>query len=164
MLGRAASFGWAMARDLRNQDQAMLATSLAQMSIAAGFVLLALGCAPTPDQQVPVEGKIRYHGVPLSSGTIVFSPDPAHGGGEMASSPVRADGSYALRTGHTLGAVAGCYRVAVIAIVVPPPDSPGQSLAVPQSLIPVKYRDPEASGLTCEIQPGRSNSFNFNLE
>jgi hypothetical protein len=35
---------------------------------------------------------------------------------------------------------------------------------VPQSLLPDRYRDPDLSGLVCEVQADRSNVFDFNLE
>jgi hypothetical protein len=40
----------------------------------------------------------------------------------------------------------------------------GQRLAASRSLLPTKYRDPELSGLVCEIRAGQVNTINFDLE
>src|SRR5207302_8665111 len=100
----------------------------------------------------------------LHSGTIVFPPDASRGStGPIAHGEIRADGSYTLRSGQAFGAVPGWHRITVAA-VHPPAAAAGQRYAVPQSLVPDRYRDPELSGLVCEVKADRPNVFDFNLE
>lgn len=136
-------------------------------SRAAWLLLLALllaGCGRNAGGLTPVTGKLNYRGRPLTTGTIVFAPDPVRGSnGELARAEVQADGSYHLKSGENLGTNPGFYRVTVVAVEdVPVPGTP--VLVMPRSLLPAKYQDPDLSGLTCEVKPGKENIFNFNLE
>ena len=62
------------------------------------------------------------------------------------------------------GAAEGWYRVTIVALE--PAFAPGQAgqRLLPRSLLPEKYRDPELSGLVCEIKAGQDNCIDFNLE
>lgn len=140
-----------------------VAPFLAHFSWLCLLTVLAAGCDTGTDVRVPVRGKVCFQGVPLASGLIVFSPDPARGGGPLAQAEVRADGAYDLRTEDGAGAVPGWYRVTVVALQAQMP-TPGQPFAVPISLLPDKYRDPELSGLVREVKAGRDNRIDFNLE
>jgi hypothetical protein len=148
------SFGLAMA--------AVLATGLA-------------GCDAASSLAVAVRGSVTYQRVPVPTGLIVFTPDPSRGGsGPMARAELQRDGSYDLRTDDIPGTYPGWYRVTVVAVEPSCDDrTPGRSVAnaypapgfaIPRSLLPEKYRDPELSGLTCEVQPGRVNQIDFHLE
>jgi hypothetical protein len=96
---------------------------------------------------------------------IVFTPDESRGGsGPLARAEIQADGAYQLRTGESPGAVAGWYRVTVVAVETSLAYSGGRSFRVPRSVLPDKYRDPELSGLTCEVKSGKANGINFNLD
>jgi len=131
------------------------------------LVLLALlvsaaGCGSHGDKPVPVRGKVYYHGAPLTTGFICFVPDPTRGGhGPMARGSIGRDGSYSLRTGTETGAVPGCYQVTILAHETLPP---GDTLAVPRSLVPDKYSAPELSGLKPEVKAGQENIIDFPLE
>jgi hypothetical protein len=134
--------------------------------LAAGLLLLAAGCGSGGhDVFRPVRGRVLYRGVPLSGGTIVFSPDPERGGsGPLAVADIQPDGYYVLKTEDRPGAAAGWYRVTVVALQVPPA-SPGAAGWVPaRSLVPAKYRDPELSGLSCQVRDDQDNNVEFNLE
>jgi hypothetical protein len=125
---------------------------------------LVAGCGSEPEF-VPVRGKVSYHGQPLPRGTIVFTPDPDRGtSGPQASAEIQPDGSYTLRTGAAFGAIPGWHRVTVLALDAPPAEGTAGGFLVPRSLLPDKYRDPVQSGLVCEVQPGKVNGFNFNLD
>jgi hypothetical protein len=129
------------------------------------LVMLALaGCGRAP--LAPVTGKVTYKGFALQSGVIVFSPDATRGErGSIAIGKIREDGSYALYTGDTPGAAAGWYRVTVSSLAATSFSAPtSQGFNFPQSLIPEKYRDPDASMLACEVKSNRTNSIDFNLE
>src|SRR5207244_3399839 len=106
----------------------------------AVVLLLLTGCAQGTAPLAPVHGKVTYRGASLPRGTIVFTPDASRGGtGPIAHSEIRADGSYTLRSGPGFGAVPGWHRVTVAAVY---PAAAGQRYAVPQSLVPDRYRDP----------------------
>ncbi len=131
---------------------------------AACLLLLSVGCGADVPTLIPVHGKVSYRGQPLTAGTLVFAPDPVRNGpGPLSRADIQPDGTYQLKSGDGLGAVAGWHRITVIA-VVDTPAVPGQRFVRPRSLLPEKYRDPELSGLTCEIKPGKENVVNFNLD
>lgn len=132
------------------------------------FVLLATlnltGCGGTSDGPAAATGKVSYRGQPLPHGTIVFTPDAVRGGtGLPVRAEIQPDGSYRLKTADAAGMPPGWYRVTVAAVDTASP-APGMPFAGPRSLLPVKYRDPEQSGLLCEVKAGKENAINFNLE
>jgi hypothetical protein len=133
--------------------------------IGAILLLVLAGCGGRGDSPVsPVSGKVSFRGQPLTQGTIVFTPDSARGtNGAPVWADLSGDGGYQLKTGNIEGIASGWYRITVAA-VEPPAMASGQSFTVPRSLLPDKYRDPELSGLKCEIKPGRANTVNFNLD
>ena len=137
--------------------------------LGIGLTLLALGmlagCQRGPVALSPVSGKVSYKGLALPSGTIVFTPDSGRGeSGPIAHGKINVDGTYHLASGEALGAMPGWYRITVIAYASAGQPLPGERFAVPPSLIPEKYRDPELSLLTCEVKPGRANTIDFNLD
>jgi hypothetical protein len=120
------------------------------------------GCDAGSTPRVLVQGKVCYKGVPLSTGVIVFTPDAGHGcHGPMACGLVQRDGSYHLQTDDLPGVAAGWYRVTVSAVEAA---GSAQSVAMPRSLVPEKYRDPELSGLIREVKTEQENTIDFNLE
>lgn len=129
----------------------------------AGFLfLMLLGCG-SDHSLTPVHGKVFYQNRPLPCGTIVFTPDPAHGcTGPQASADIQPDGSFNLHTADVEGAVPGWHRVTILALEPAPKDTP--RFTIPRSLLPEKYRDPVQSGLAAEVLPGKANGLNFNLE
>jgi hypothetical protein len=132
---------------------------------AAVFLLLAAGCGSDADRLTSVRGKVSYKGVPLPGGTIVFTPDAARGNsGPLARAEIRPDGTYLLRTGDRPGAVPGWHRVTVAAVEAPGTAPALQRYTVPRTLLPERYRDPEMSGLACEVKPDRVNTLDLNLE
>ena len=126
-------------------------------------VLLA-GCGGAPPPLAPVKGKVFYQGRPLTTGTIVFTPDPVRGtSGPLAHGLIQPDGSYQLKAGDQAGTVPGWHRVTVLAMDVAPQWN-SQQPVTPRSFIPHHYSDPSLSKLACEVQPGKENTLNFNLE
>jgi hypothetical protein len=123
-------------------------------------VCLAAGCRPSTEQLAPVKGKVLYKGRPLQGGVIVFTPDTGRGThGNLAVADIQPDGTFTLKTNDVLGAVTGYHRVTVG--WVQPPPGPG---AAPVSLLPAKYRDPNQSGLSCEVVANKTNTIDFELE
>jgi hypothetical protein len=129
--------------------------------LLAGLFLLA-GCSGRgPSVPTAVSGKVSYHGKLLGTGSIVFVPDEVRGtAGDPICAAIQPDGVYKLPGTEF---PAGWYRITVAAVGVRPA-APGQAFGLPYSLLPDKYRDPETSGLSCEVQPARDNAINFNLE
>ena len=131
--------------------------------IAACFVLLAAGCGRRDASSLaPVCGKVSYQGRPLHTGTIVFAPDPVRGtSGEIG--PCGNPGRWHLpaqvrRPAWHRSRLAPCHRDCRRGGPL------GPRRPVPHSLLPLKYRDPELSGLSCEVTAGRENTINFNLQ
>lgn len=134
--------------------------------LAAGLLLLAAGCGgPGRDALRPVHGRVLYRGVPLPGGTIVFTPDPDRGGsGPLALAEIQPDGYYVLKTDDRPGALAGWYRVTVVALQQPANLAPDQAWVPARSLVPARYRDPELSGLACQVRDDQENSLDFHLD
>ena len=158
------SMGTGISRMRRLNSQAVrviLATA-----IPALLILMAPGCHRGPVALVSVKGKVLYQGYPVTGGILVFAPDPNRGGsGPLARAETDADGSYVLKTKDALGAEPGWYRVTIMAVAPAYPAPSGvPSFPVSRSMLPEKYRDPELSGLSCEIKAGLDNNVNFNLD
>jgi hypothetical protein len=138
-----------------------------QIPWAAAALLLGLlaGCSSGQQQFQPVRGKVLYHGTALAQGTIVFAPDASRGyRGPLSYAQIEADGSYTLHSDDHPGALVGCHRVTVSSVWPTAQLLPGQRFAVPLSLVPEKYRDPDRSGLACEVKGDGDNVINFDLD
>jgi hypothetical protein len=123
------------------------------------------GCRRRPSDITPVHGKVSYRGEAVPCGTIVFTPDASRGHeGALARGEIKPDGSFSLRTDQGYGAVPGWYRVTIMAVEAPGRPADGQPYAMPRSLIPERYRDPELAGLLREVKAGQANLINFDLE
>ena len=107
------------------------------------------------------------HGISLSvpTGSIVFAPDLMRGAtGPVLRADIQPDGTYYLRTGERSGAAPGWYHVTLLALEQPRPTPPGFYAAAPRSLLPERYRDPELSGLVCEVKAIEENVLDFHLD
>jgi hypothetical protein len=134
------------------------------------FCLTALLLFPLPGCQqgtaplAPVQGHISYRGMWLQNGTIVFIPDATRGtSGPLSQAVIQADGSYNLRTDQGFGAVPGWHRVTVAAVYASSAPVGREQFAIPLSLVPDRYRDPDLSRLVCEVKADQANVFDFNL-
>jgi hypothetical protein len=129
------------------------------------LLLLVVGCDAGTGSLASVRGTVFYKRTPLKTGTIVFIPDVQRGAdGPLARAAIQPDGTYILRTGDLLGAARGWYRVTVVALEADTEGRQSKPFVIPRSLLPEKYRDPELSGLTCEIKAERENRIDFHLE
>jgi hypothetical protein len=127
-------------------------------------LLLLAGCQQGKTPLAPVHGRISYRGTPLQGGTVVFTPDASRGTtGPLAQAEIQSDGSYSLRSEQGYGAVPGWHRVTVAAVYAAADPAGGEHFAVPHSLVPDRYRDPQLSGLVCEVKASQPNTFDFNL-
>jgi len=124
-----------------------------------GIVLacLALGCGRSDglERLVPVKGKVIFTGKPITSGnarTVILKPD-ADQGNKTPHEPrgeIDKDGNFQVFTANRAGAPPGQYKVAVIVMESPLPDSKNP-YAPPKWLIDSKYGDPATSGLKLNV-------------
>jgi len=127
------------------------------LPFAALACVLLTGCEGG-ESLMPVRGKVSYRGAPLRSGLVVFSADAERGtDGPVACASIDFDGSYSLKTAEKEGIAPGWYRVTVTAVA----DSRSE---IPIELIPEKYRDPQLSGLQCQVKRGHDNTVDFDLQ
>jgi hypothetical protein len=132
--------------------------------VAAALLFLSAGCGSGKAHLQLVRGIVYYQERPLARGTIVFTPDASRGhAGPIASSEIKSDGTYSLRTDGKMGAAPGWYRVTVLAVEMPAQAEAGDRFAVPHSLVPEKYRDPELAELAREVTAGKENRIDFRL-
>jgi hypothetical protein len=134
--------------------------------VTAGLVIaLASGCGSGKDSFALVRGKVFYKGMPVHTGTIVFAPDVLRGAmGPLARAEIQADGSYTLQTQGVPGAIPGWHRVTVLSLEASRRSDPDGDFMPPRSVVPEKYRDPELSGLSCEVRGGQENCIDFDLD
>jgi hypothetical protein len=113
------------------------------------FFLISLsGCGGIPGA-VQVEGKVTAGGQPLTTGYVIFYPDPDKGNlsQEEPRAEIDTQGNYQLLTGIEPGVKPGWYKVAVTAADQIDPNNPYFT----NWLIPEKYIDPRTSGLALEV-------------
>jgi hypothetical protein len=135
-------------------------------TLAAGMVLILLsGCDSGSESLTMVGGRVSYRGVPLRTGTIVFTPDALRGTtGPLARSDIQPDGTYALETNGSRGVAAGWHRVTIMALEPGASFGPNSDLRTPRSLVPEKYCDPELCGLSRQVRAGQENRIDFDLD
>jgi hypothetical protein len=138
------------------------------MPVATVLCLLAAACGePRPEKHatVPVSGTVRYRGKPVCNASVVFQ---AADGSVAPNGWSEPDGFFALSTyGHEDGAPPGTYTVTVAA-AVPREIAPGVLPAEPKggfpSPLPVKYADPDTSGIVLEVTEQGKNEFLIELK
>src|SRR2546430_10818884 len=104
-------------------------SSLAAAGCALAGLLLTAGCHPAAETLAPVKGKVTFHGVAVSGGTIVFIPDGSRGTrGNLGLADIQPDGTFVMRTNNVSGAVPGHHRVTIACLHAGGPGQPPQSL------------------------------------
>ena len=135
------------------------------MKCALGLILaLTVGCSGSQRETAPVEGSVKLDGKPLASAIITFYPES----GRSASGVLQENGTYVLGTySESDGAVPGKHKVAITAFnqsaKKPDFDNDRPNRSDRQSAIPVRYANPESSGLTFEVKAGETNNAPFEL-
>jgi hypothetical protein len=133
--------------------------------LLAGLVAVPLGCGNNNQPSRPVvdvsavKGKVTFEGQPTPGATVTFHP--VSGVSEKtpaASGIVGDDGSFQLTTyKQNDGAAPGKYKVTAYWTKPTDPDVDGPPL------LPLKYSDPQLSGLEIEVQKGTNELAPFNL-
>jgi len=115
------------------------------------------GIGPT----VPVQGRVTLDGKSLSTGTVVFRPDPSKSNANRHEprGVIDAEGNYTLSTGTgptaKNGVPPGWYKVGVVSLKEPDDRSQkGGMPPPPVSLIPSRYGNPDSSGLSIQVVEG----------
>lgn len=129
--------------------------------LALGFAVLLFGCRGEGLDTERVTGRVLLDGRPLAHGTVTFVPEQ----GRAATGEIREDGTFRLSTyGRGDGATIGPHKVGVTCTEEVVEDrGTGDSLdaglmpAATRSLIPRRYTRPDTSGLTFEVEPGKTN-------
>ena len=95
----------------------------------------------------------------------MFSPDSLRATtGSLARGEIQPGGTYTLWTADKPGAFVGRHHVTIIALEPELVSDPTGRFLLPQSLLPDKYRDPDLSGLACEVKAGQENVLDFDLD
>ena len=127
--------------------------------LAAGVVLMVLlssGCAPAPAVG-QITGKVRFRGEVLPSGTVKF----LCADGRSVSASIAADGTYRVDR-----VAAGPARISVIGhprvprgfqkspLLPKEAARPAVASETQPVVVPIRFGNPETSGLTYEVQKG----------
>jgi hypothetical protein len=149
-------------------------TSAVAEVIAAVILGNVSGCSSDDGigTRYPVNGKVTLKGEPVAKGTVTFTPTD-QGGGRTATGDLQSDGSYTLTTATPRdGALPGKYRIAISAVEIDRSVTKNKTggmyrvdllaKAPRKVLVPLKYGDPNASGLTAEVKP-QTNRLDFDL-
>ncbi len=127
---------------------------LACVALAAACLA---GCGPQSGSLVEVKGLVLLDGQPMTTGTVVTSPDS----GRAARGVIGSDGRFALKTREVgPGVDPGVHRVAVVAFASSDPNNPE---APSKPLVPQHYTNPFNSGLTIDAKPGETNEVTLEL-
>lgn len=134
---------------------------LCKSSFYIAFAILMLsGCIGEKVETGTVQGKVTYNGKPLKFGSVMLQP--ASGGGKAATGKVQSDGTFKLSTKGTEGIEGvhvGTHRIRITCFPAQNPNfnqSSKGELALGKSLIPTKYNNFGASGLTTEVVAGEN--------
>ena len=132
----------------------------------AVVLLSSIGCGDQPGTSptAPVSGTVTLDGKPLEGVSIAFVPTS----GRPASGITNATGQFTLSTfGNRDGAVLGSHKV----VLAEPPDDAQPMPGEPgwekwknrKARFAKKYSDPELSGFSAEVEPGKKNVFTFDM-
>ncbi|HVK13842.1 MAG TPA: hypothetical protein VM597_34185 [Gemmataceae bacterium] len=131
--------------------------------LTAVVLALLAGCGTrTPAPETVVRGQVLYRGEAVAGGLVVFAPNPDRGAdGPLAAAAIQSDGTFQLDAESARGLTGRWYRVAVApaagTVDVPTAERPYPGL-------PARYRNPDRSGLACEVKPGTEQVFRFLLD
>jgi hypothetical protein len=122
------------------------------------------GCGSNGPHMVPIRGEVTYQGLPLinvTQGIVRYSPKAPGTPAREATGRIQPDGSFVMTTFKNAdGVVAGEYNITVSAYSSPvlsrEQTESGVHAAMPKLMIPEKYLQPDASGLTDTVDSEHS--------
>jgi hypothetical protein len=132
--------------------------------LVASALVFVVGCPSPKEALIPVSGMVTVRKQPLSSGTVVFHPDPTEGNIDKreprATIAGEFPGLYKLTTDNQAGAPLGWYKVTVHALK--PVTS---SERPPEWLADQKYADEKTSGHSVQVvKDPAASAFDFDLD
>ena len=139
-----------------------ISTGFRQVIYVAALTLpwgLASGCGGDSGElpTVKVAGTLTVDGKPVTKGTVHFHP--AQG---IPATGIVQDGKFTLTTYREGdGVVAGKNRIAV-EVVEEVPMKDGDTVA--KSLIPLKFTNPDRSGLQLDVRPGGYSNLQITIQ
>ena len=112
------------------------------------------GCGGSANA-VKVEGHASYRGEAITNGTVTFFP----ASGRPVVAPLSGEGDY------TVELAPGEYVVVImVGATIPEGYKEGDPLPPPKITLPAEYTVRAKSKLTASVQPGQSDSINFDLK
>lgn len=126
--------------------------------LAAAWLSAAAGCGGGGLETVPVGGTVTLDGKALDHGFVRFVPVDTTKG-RLATATIQKDGTFKLSTANSDGVLLGDYKVVVECMKITndvPEKDRELGIGGKVSEIPVKYNDPEKSGLTEKITDGKT--------
>jgi hypothetical protein len=131
--------------------------------------VVAAGCGSS-NNTLPATGTITYKGKPVANASVSFMPEGTNA--VMGIGSTDAAGKYEIRTRGQLGATPGKNLVSISKQTTegvsanPKPEDMQKMMqkgyAKVTSELPLKYNNPTQSGLTADVQAGKS-VFDFEL-
>lgn len=142
-------------RQQETSQQVAVVTRIRPLALllAAAWLSAAAGCGGGGLETVPVSGTVSLDGKPLDHGFVRFVPVDTTKG-RLATGTIQKDGKFTLSTANSDGVLLGDYKVVVecMKITADVPEKDRElGIGGKVSEIPVKYNDPEKSGLTEKI-------------
>lgn len=102
---------------------------------------------------VTITGHIKYRGISLQGGWIVFSADPDFDAGtDVLMAEVASDGQFHASNSTQKGLKPGYYRIAV------------SSHRNNRMTLPIRYQDPSISGLKCMVETNQPLRIKIELD
>jgi hypothetical protein len=130
----------------------MMAARFIQWIVVASIGFLFIGCSPSSPIELTIRGKIYFQDRPLNGGMIILIPEKVSGNpGELVIGSIQSDGAYQLLSTIREPIAPGLYRITVASL-------PGTSTGAKGLFreVPDRYRDPNRSELSVEIQAGNN--------
>ena len=129
----------------------------------AALSLLPEGCGRSAVSGiVKAGGSVTYHKRPLANVAVTFHPKS----GRPATGTTDAAGRFTLSTLQAGdGAAVGSYKVSICMSGAPPMPGPTEAkkFSPDAPSLPLKFSNPETSGLTANVEASSSNLFPFDL-
>lgn len=125
---------------------------------ALGPAILALaGCGPRGEYGA-VRGQVTCNGRPVTEGQVVFFEPESR---VYQAARIQSDGSFVAKMSEGPGLLVGEYQVAVQPPVIEGPGSENPGPQTPRDYreIPLKYRNPQTSGLALTVNEGNNPPF-----